>query len=214
MNYEPTEWQGENEPTPSPQKMASKNPASALFDIVEMFAWSLFVVFLLFTFAFRLCRVDGASMENTLFNGENLLLYSANYTPKQDDIVVFHLTRHDVGLEKTLVKRIIATGGQKLKIDFNTGTILVDGVKYEDTHAVLKDYFGNTIDTYNTAIMEHSYDAQTKTLSLTVPNGCVFVMGDNRNHSKDSRDTDIAFVDERCILGKVVLRLSPFTIFS
>ena len=89
-----------------------------LFDALEMFVWSLAILLLLFTFVLRLCRVDGSSMENTLFHGENLLLYSFLYEPEQDDIIVFHLTGEDNGLEKMLVKRVIATGGQTVNIDF------------------------------------------------------------------------------------------------
>ena len=64
-----------------------------------------------------------------------------------------------------------------------------------------------------TLTAEHSYDHATRTFKATVPEGCVFVMGDNRNNSKDGRDTDVGFIDERCILGKAILRLSPFTLY-
>ncbi|MBQ8416814.1 MAG: signal peptidase I [Clostridia bacterium] len=199
------------EETPETEK--TRKSSSFWFDILEMFAWSLFAVFLLFTFAVRLCRVDGSSMENTLYEGENLLLYSVGYTPEQDDIIVFHLTNPDADLEKTLVKRVIATGGQSLRIDFKTGEILVDGVKYEDSHAVLKNSEDVIVDQYNLNGAEHHYDPITRVMSLTVPKDHLFVMGDNRNWSKDSRDLDIMFVDERSVLGKVILRLSPFTLF-
>ena len=97
-----------------------------LFDALEMFAWSLAVLLLLFTFVLRLCRVEGASMENTLWDGENLLLYSLAYEPEQDDIVVFHLTDEEPNLEKMLVKRVIATGGQTVEINFKNNTIKVE----------------------------------------------------------------------------------------
>ena len=208
-----------DEPIIAPQKEPrTKSTVSFLFDALEMFAWSLFAVFLIFTFTVRLCRVDGASMENTLYEGENLLVYSLGYTPKQDDIIVFHLTKPDVDLEKTLVKRVIATGGQELKIDFNTGEILVDGVLYDDTHAMLKDYSGQETGTYLQAALlfngNPDYNPETNILEVTVPDDKLFVMGDNRNWSKDSRNTDVGFVDTRCVLGKVVLRLSPFTVLS
>ncbi len=186
---------------------------SMLFDVLEMFAWSLVAVFLVFTFATRLCRVDGQSMENTLYHGELLLLNSINYTPEQDDIIVFHMTDPTVNLEKTLVKRVIATGGQQLYIDFKTGEILVDNVPYADSHSVLKDLDDTEIGIY-TLHSYHHYDPDTGILSLTVPDGKLFVLGDNRNFSKDSRSLDIGFVDERCVLGKVILRLHPFTILT
>ena len=98
------------------EKQNGASPVSFLFDILEMFAWSLFIVFMIFTFGIRLCRVDGSSMENTLFSEENLLVINAGYTPEQDDIIVFHMTEPEVYLEKTLVKRVIATGGEEVQI--------------------------------------------------------------------------------------------------
>ena len=94
--------------TAEPQKPPVNGAVRFVFDILEMFAWSVFVVLLLFTFAVRLCRVEGSSMENTLYEPQKLLIYGINYTPKQDDIVVFHLTQPEDNLEKTVVKRVIA----------------------------------------------------------------------------------------------------------
>lgn len=183
------------------------------FEFLEMFAFSVFAVLIIFTFFLRLCRVDGASMENTLHNGESLLLSSIAYTPKQDDIIVFHITNTEDHMEKTMVKRVIATEGQELIIDFDEAVITVDGVVYEDSHKVLKDLNGRTLD-YYILFANHHYSISENTLTATIPEGHVFVMGDNRNNSKDSRNSDVGFVDERCILGKVVLRFSPFTIFD
>ena len=200
-----------------PQKSESEERGGAvsfLFDVLEMFAWSLFVVFILFTFCIRLCRVDGSSMENTLYGGESLLVYNVNYTPKQDDIIVFHLTKPEAGLEKTLVKRVIATEGQSVTMNYRTGEIHVDGVLYDDSHAVLKNFFGEITGTYDRNYPDHHYDYRTKIMSFTVPEHSLFVLGDNRNDSKDSRSGDIMFVDEDCVLGKVFLRLSPFTVLS
>ena len=187
--------------------------SAALFEYVELFAWAVFVVMVVFTFAFRICRVEGPSMENTLKQNQTLLLRSAFYTPKQDDIIVFHLTEN---MDKTLVKRVIACGGQELVIDTNTKTITVDGVVYADTHKVLKDPYSDALNNfYNTGLFS---SVQFSSISggvyrTTVPEGHVFVMGDNRNNSNDSRGPSVGFVDERCILGGVVLRFSPFTAF-
>ena len=185
-----------------------------LFDALEMFVWSLAILLLIFTFVLRLCRVEGASMENTLFNGENLLLYSLAYEPEQDDIIVFHLTGDGENLEKMLVKRVIATGGQTVEIDFKNNTIIVDGIPYADEHAVLKNNADAIIDRYLGNRPNWKYDAATDSMTVTVPEGHLFVLGDNRNFSRDSRDASIMFVDERCVLGKVILRVAPFTVFS
>ena len=185
-----------------------------LFDALEMFVWSLAILLVLFTFVLRICRVEGASMENTLFDGENLLLYSLFYEPQQDDIIVFHLTGEDSNLEKILVKRVIATGGQTVKIDFKNNTITVDGEIYEDAHAVLKNSADVIIEQYINFRPDWNYDPQTDTMTATGPEGHLFVLGDNRNFSRDSRDSGIMFVDERCVLGKVIVRISPFTVFS
>ena len=218
MNQDPLiPW--EESPTSEqipPRESSGKKLVSNLFDVLVMFAWSVFAVLIIFTFAFRLCRVDGASMENNLFDGENLLISSFAYTPEQGDVVVFHLANADHGNEKTLVKRVIATGGQTVTLDFKTGIITVDGKEYEDPHATLKNPSTNQITGLYSSFHrpDHHYDAETQIFSATVPEGCVFVMGDNRNNSRDSRSTTVGFVDERCILGKAVLRLSPFTVFE
>ena len=131
MNSDPI-LQAENSPK-EPQKQSA---LASVFDYLELFAWSVFVIMMLFTLAFRICRVDGSSMENTLYNGERILIHSIGYTPRQDDIVVFHLTEH-AGAE-TLVKRVIATGGQELVIDFKKCEIYVDGVSVRENPLACK----------------------------------------------------------------------------
>jgi signal peptidase I len=201
-----------NEPTLQ-SALPKKQEGGFLFDALEMFVWALAILLIVFTFTFRLCRVEGASMENTLYEGENLLLYSLAYEPKQDDMIVFHLTDSEPNLEKMLVKRVIATGGQTVEIDFHNNTITVDGVLYEDEHATLKNSLGDIVDRYLGNRPNWKYDSITDTMTVTVPEGSLFVLGDNRNFSRDSRDSNIMFVDERCVLGKVILRVSPFTTF-
>ena len=203
-----------NEPELQSAPTKNEDRYGFLFDALEMFAWSLAILLLIFTFVLRLCRVEGASMENTLYDGENLLLYSFFYEPEQDDIIVFHLTDEEPNLEKMLVKRVIATGGQTVEIDFKNNTIFVDGVLYEDEHAVLKNNADAIIDQYLYFRPDWKYNSITDTMTVTVPERHLFVLGDNRNFSRDSRDSSIMFVDERCVLGKVIVRIAPFTVFS
>ena len=203
-----------NETELSVASAPKKEDSGFLFDALEMFVWALAILLVIFTFAFRLCRVEGASMENTLYEGENLILYSLAYKPQQDDMIVFHLTDAEPNLEKMLVKRVIATGGQTVEIDFQNKTIIVDGVLYADEHATFKNYADVMIDRYLSNRPNWEYDIKNDKMTVTVPEGHLFVLGDNRNFSRDSRDSDIMFVDERCVLGKVIVRVSPFTVFS
>ena len=183
--------------TPEVPPKKRRTVGAVLFDYVEMFAWSVFAVLLIFTFGFRLCQVDGQSMENSLHNGERLLLFSAGYTPRQDDIVVFHLTEPEKNLEKTLVKRVIAKGGDTISIDYATGTVEVNGKVLEEDYIAEPTYLG--------------YDVE---FPYTVPEGTVFVMGDNRNASLDSRSSYVGCIDEQDILGKVLLCFLPFSDFG
>ena len=178
------------------------------FDYLELFAFSVLAVFLIFTFGIRTCQVDGRSMENTLYDKEYLIIRSFAYQPEQDDIIVFH------GMDKTLVKRVIAVGGQEVVIDTKTNEITVDGVVYADSHAMLKDPgTDKSIDKYLPYLFHSELDSEG-VYKVTVPEGKLFVMGDNRNNSADSRDPRVGFVDEQSVLGKVILRISPFTVFS
>ena len=182
--------------------------ARGAFEYLELFALSVLAVFLIFTFGIRTCRVDGQSMENTLYDEEYLVIRSLAYEPKQDDIIVFH------GLDKTLVKRVIAVGGQEVVIDTKNNKITVDGIEYADSHAVLKDRSSDEItNKYEAYLFQPALDSEG-VYKVSVPEGKLFVMGDNRNNSMDSRNPSVGFVDERTVLGKVILRIAPFTVFS
>ena len=151
------------------------------------------VFVLMFTFVARIIVVSGESMENTLYNGDLLFVWSLGYTPKQGDVVV--LTQESYQ-EDSIVKRVIATGGQRVDIDYSTGTVKVDGVALEERYIkeqMLVPGYGEGIN------------------HVEVPEGCIFVMGDNRNHSADSRFPSIGIVDNRCVIGHGVLVLFPFT---
>ena len=161
-----------------------------LHDIVYMFVVLVFVLLLVF----RVVIVSGTSMNMTLLDGDYLLLLSNTiyHDPKAGDIVVVSKDSFDNGTP--IVKRIIATEGQTIDIDFATGTVTVDGVILEE------DYINNL--TITRGGME---------FPLTVEDGCVFAMGDNRMVSRDSRYPEIGQIDEREILGKAIFLMIPGT---
>lgn len=147
---------------------------------------------LLFTFVARIIVVSGPSMENTLFGGDLILVWSAGYTPRQGDIVV--LTQESYQ-EDSIVKRVIAVEGQRVDVDYDANAVYVDGEPIEEDYIkerMLMPHFGEGIN------------------HVVVPEGCVFVMGDNRNNSADSRYPDIGIVDTRCVIGRGLVVLFPF----
>ncbi|MCC8042039.1 MAG: signal peptidase I [Oscillospiraceae bacterium] len=166
-------------------------PYQELLEWVETIIFAFFAVILIFTFLLRQASVDGDSMNPTLRDGEKLIVNHLGYEAEAGDIVII-----DCGdeLGKAIVKRVIATEGQTVDIDFESGEVRVDGELLEE------DYIAELTLTDEGG---HSYP-------VTVPDGCVFVMGDNRNNSLDSRSSLISFVDEDDILGKVVFRIYPF----
>ena len=167
-----------------------------LYQTLQSLVSIVLIVILLFTFVVRITVVDGISMENTFHNGDMVLTWSPGYEPKQGDVVV--LTQKTFR-EQSIIKRVIAVGGQRVDIDYDTGTVYVDNVALEEPYIkeiMRTPYFGEGIN------------------HVEIPEGCVFVMGDNRNHSSDSRDPDIGIVDERCIIGRAVFVVFPFADFG
>ncbi len=155
----------------------------------------LSLIFLVITFFIRPVTVSGPSMEPTLHNGDRLFVYSLGYTPRQGDIVV--VGTPDNSLEP-IIKRIIGRENQTVDIDYENGTVYVDGVIIEE------DYIsGMNVPADNE--IDYPY---------TVPSGHVFVMGDFRDESRDSRYKTFGPVDEDRIVGKAVVRFYPFSSFS
>lgn len=211
MNNEPNIDQDlQNEASPSPEKNRSGFLRS-IFDYIEVLAISVLAVLLVFTFCFRVCRVDGNSMNNTLIHEERLVTTNLFYTPKQGDIIVFHLSNDHY--TQPLVKRVIALGGQEVKINFTEGKVYVDGELLEEDYAYIDGGKYSIRSDFQKEYM-HTESDGTVWFIATVPEGKVFAMGDNRNHSTDSRAYLVGFVDEDCILGKAIMRLSPFTVFN
>ena len=147
---------------------------------------------LMFTFVARIIVVSGASMENTLHGGDLMLVWSLGYAPRQGDVVVVTQESYQ---EDSIVKRVIALEGQTVDIDYYTGTVYVDGKPLKE------DYIKEEM-------LVPSYGEGVN--HVTVPEGCIFVMGDNRNHSADSRLPMIGIVDERCVIGRGVAVVFPF----
>ncbi len=167
----------------------------SVFDLVSVIMSSFIIIAVIFTFVFRLVGVDGESMTNTLQHGDWLLTtQESSYEP--GDIVVIV---QDTYFHEPLIKRVIAKGGQTVDIDYNTGTVYVDGVALDEPY-VKEDF-----------IVEK---ADYREFPYTVPEGYLFCMGDNRNGSTDSRSTLVGAIDERQILGKAVVRILPFGDFD
>lgn len=185
--------------------------AAGLFDYFEIIVFSIIAVLLLFTFCVRLCKVDGGSMKNTLQNEELLLTTNLFYEPQQGDVVVFHLVNNSY--QKPLVKRVIATEGQTVLIDLDTSKVFVDGVLLDEPYVYLEGGLYNPNGYFNSEKLFRNENGHL-VFEETVPEGMLFVMGDNRNHSSDSRSRGVGLIDKDCIMGKAILRLKPFTWFD
>ena len=163
-----------------------------LYDWIQSLILALSVCVILFIFFVRIIDVNGASMNPTLYNGDKMLVSDLFYKPQRGDVVVFMTDSYDPN--KALVKRVIAVEGEEINIDFENGIVYVDNVPIEERY-----------------INELTYTKLDFIGPKTVPEGCVFVMGDNRNASTDSRKKEIGMVDERMILGKVYCVLFPLS---
>ena len=185
---------------PNPEETRKKKLLN-IIDYIEIFVVGVCAVLVLFSFVFRICTVDGDSMNNTLQNGEKLVISDIFYTPERGDIIVFHQTGSS---NMPLVKRVIGIEGDTVVIDFDTWTVSV--TDKNGTTTVLDEPYIN-IDT--------PLHRQSGTHTYVVPEGSVFVLGDNRNDSMDSTDfTHVGYVDCRRILGKVIFRYSPMDKFG
>lgn len=186
--------EGENgacEPVKAPTEREEMRPRGIdnRFDFLEIFIFSLAVVLLLSAFVFRHAIVDGGSMENTLFDGEHLIISDLFYTPQTGDIIVFE--DYNTGYEKPLIKRVIATEGQTVRI--SSTAVYVDGVR------LTEDYVALDNPNYRYAPIEE----------FTVESGTLFVMGDHRDNSTDSRI--FGCISEDAVLGRVLFRYSPLS---
>lgn len=171
---------------------AKKETGRGAYELVQTLMCAVLVLVLLFTFVVRVVQVDGESMRETL-QDQDLLLVLDNWLCgdfQPGDIVI--LQEEDFNGGVPIVKRVIATEGQTVDIDFANGTVYVDGVELEEPY-----------------IREPIWTDEGAEFPLTVPEGCVFVMGDNRNDSDDSRNPSLGPVDTRSVLGRVLVLAVP-----
>ena len=161
-------------------------------DILEWYdalAVAVAVIALVFTFSLRVVQVDGRSLQPTLLTGERLLMTPLK-TPDYGDVGIVDSY---IPYGKPLVKRGIGKAGDTIDIDISVGIV------YCDVDAMFEPYTA-----------EPTYLYESVDFPITVPDGCLFLMGDNRNNSTDSRDVSVGCVDERDIMGAAVLRVLPF----
>ena len=161
-----------------------------LHDLLYM----LIAIMILFLLVFRVIVVSGSSMYSTLIDGDYLLLVSSLFyqEPQRGDIIVAAKQSFDNGAP--IIKRVIATEGETVDIDFDMGIVYVDGIALDEPY------------TYTPTNIEEGME-----FPLTVEQNCVFAMGDNRNKSKDSRNPEIGQIDKREILGKALYLFMPGT---
>lgn len=177
-------------------KKGGKEPEtleSTLYTWAQALVIAVVGVVLLFTFGVRLISVNGPSMQDTLYTGDQLLVLNAMFCDfKAGDVVVINDYNASSQLSGALVKRIIAVGGQTVDIDFYSGVVYVDGQALDEPY-----------------IKEPTYTEEGTEFPLTLAEDEVFVMGDNRNHSSDSRDYRLGPVKEGYLQGKALLLLLP-----
>ena len=180
-----------NETWPEIKKRKLIERRGETFDWVQSLTVALLVCVLVFTFVIREVSVSGTSMLDTLYDGDRLLISDLFYKPRRGDVVVL---RKESFSNEPLVKRVIALAGETVDIDFEEGVVYVNGEALDEPY-----------------ILEPTHRRIDFEEEVTVPEGCVCVMGDNRNGSTDSRDLRIGCVDERLIMGHALLLIVPGT---
>lgn len=184
----------------SAKNNAPKTAFTETIEWIESIVFSIFAIILVFVFVMRIVGVVGESMENTFLNGDRLIIRNIGYTPERGDVVVVsrsYLPKDHPDSTEPIIKRVIAVGGQTVETKADTSEVYVDGVLLQEDY--IKE--SNLLYVYQDKVWK-------------IPEGHIFVMGDNRRVSKDSRNSDIGVIDERYVLGEVVFRIYPFDNFE
>ena len=174
----------------------TKSVFKEIFEWIISIALAFAIAFVLRQFVFTLVEVRGKSMEETLFDKDRLFVYRLMYKPHDGDIVVLE-PPHDTEL---YIKRVIATEGQTVNIDYEKNLVYIDGKITEEPYV-------------KEALLNKDL-RQDVPLPAVVPEGHVFVMGDNRNNSKDSRYSEVGMIENKKLVGKAILRVWPFNSFG
>ena len=174
-----------------PEQKNKETYVEFIFDILEFLFKCFIIVSLFLTFFCRQVNVDGESMNDTLQHQDRLSVWTFMYEPQPKDIVIITHGKH---LNKMIIKRVIAIGGQRITIDYDNNEVFVDGVLLHE------DYIkGKTVKAH----------IPIKQTDIVIPEGYVFVMGDNRENSTDSRSAVVDLVPVRNIIGKAFFRMIP-----
>lgn len=169
---------------------------AGLYDWVRCIVFAIAIVVICLTFVFRLVSVEGTSMNDTLASEDKVIVTNLLYTPNNDDIVVIS---HGAEYKKPIIKRVIAKAGQSVKLDYENDRIIVDGIVIDEPYIKGTTFSGNY---GNNEIPE------------IIPEGKIFVMGDNRQVSLDSRSTEIGLIDLNDVIGKAQFVAFPFDHFG
>ena len=195
-------------PEENPPQKKPSHIIHELVDYLELIIFSICVVIALFTFVARLCTVEGESMIHTLNERDSLIVSDVFYTPERGDVIVFHQTGTTDGrYDEPLVKRVIATSGETVSLTYAYDYMTVEIAHTDGTYEILEEpyvHFDPKESRYPIGYM----------VTYTIPENHMFVMGDNRTNSLDSRSFEIGLVDTRRVLGKVLFRVQPLSEFG